>query len=79
MSKTHRISSVMPQRKCACDGSSGLTGSCCFDCEKKKLLDHPLKPLPRKNLSRRQRKKKNNETHQRILHCASAHRKELTS
>lgn len=29
------------QRKCACGGSSGLTGSC-FDCETKKLIGKPL-------------------------------------
>jgi Domain of unknown function (DUF4157) len=33
--------SVLLQRKCACGGSSGLTGSC-SDCEKKKLLGQPL-------------------------------------
>jgi len=31
----------MLQRKCACGGSSGLTGSC-TECEKKKLLGQPL-------------------------------------
>ena len=32
---------LLVQRKCACGGSSGLTGSC-SDCEKKKLLGQPL-------------------------------------
>jgi hypothetical protein len=31
------------QRKCACGGSSGLTGSC-SDCEKRKLLGQPAQP-----------------------------------
>jgi Domain of unknown function (DUF4157) len=38
----------MLQRKCACGGSSGLTGSC-SDCEKKKLLGQPLQTKLRIN------------------------------
>jgi len=33
--------SLLVQRKCACGGSSGLTGSC-TECERKKLLGQPL-------------------------------------
>ena len=36
------------QRKCACGGSSGLTGSC-SECEKKKLLGQPLQKKLRIN------------------------------
>jgi hypothetical protein len=39
---------LLLQRKCACGGSSGLTGSC-SDCEKKKLLDQPLQTKLRIN------------------------------
>jgi hypothetical protein len=42
------ISGVLLQRKCACGGSSGLTGSC-FDCEKNKLLGQPLQTKLRIN------------------------------
>jgi Domain of unknown function (DUF4157)/Lysine-specific metallo-endopeptidase len=40
--------SLLVQRKCACGGSSGLTGSC-SDCEKKKLLGKPLQTKLRIN------------------------------
>jgi Domain of unknown function (DUF4157) len=40
--------SLFVQRKCACGGSSGLTGSC-SDCEKKKLLGEPLQTKLRIN------------------------------
>jgi hypothetical protein len=40
--------SLLVQRKCACGGSSGLTGSC-SECEKKKLLGQPLQTKLRIN------------------------------
>lgn len=40
--------SLLVQRKCACGGSSGLTGSCA-GCEKKKLLGKPLQAKLRVN------------------------------
>ena len=40
--------SLLLQRKCACGGSSGLTGSC-SECEKKKLLGQPLQTKLRVN------------------------------
>ena len=40
--------SLLVQRKCACGGSSGLTGSC-SGCEKKKLLGQPLQTKLRVN------------------------------
>jgi len=40
--------SLLVQRKCACGGSSGLTGSC-SGCEKKKLLGQPLQTKLRIN------------------------------
>lgn len=39
---------LLVQRKCACGGSAGLTGSC-SDCEKKKLLGKPLQTKLRIN------------------------------
>src|SRR5262245_57129436 len=41
-------SSLLLQRKCACGGSSGLTGSCA-GCEKKKLLGKSLQTKLRIN------------------------------
>ena len=43
-----RVQNLFLQRKCACGGSSGLTGSC-SECEKKKLLGHPLQTKLRIN------------------------------
>jgi hypothetical protein len=43
-----QISSGLLQRKCACGGSSGLTGSC-PECETKKLLGEPLQAKLRIN------------------------------
>ena len=40
--------SLLVQHKCACGGSSGMTGSC-SDCEKKKLLGKPLQTKLRIN------------------------------
>lgn len=40
--------SLLVQRKCACGGSSGLTGSC-SGCEKKKMLGQPLQNKLRVN------------------------------
>jgi hypothetical protein len=40
--------SFLLQRKCACGGSSGLTGNC-TECEKKKLLSKPLQAKSRVN------------------------------
>ena len=42
------IHGAMLQRKCACGGSSGLTGSC-SECEKKKLVGQPLQTKLRIN------------------------------
>ena len=42
------IHGAMLQRKCACGGSSGLTGSCA-ECEKKKLVGQPLQTKLRIN------------------------------
>ena len=42
------VHAAMLQRKCACGGSSGLTGSC-TECEKKKLLGQPLQTKLRIN------------------------------
>ena len=42
------IHGAMLQRKCACGGSSGLTGSC-TECEKKKLVGQPLQTKLRIN------------------------------
>jgi Domain of unknown function (DUF4157) len=43
-----RVQNLFLQRKCACGGSSGLTGSC-SECEKNKLLGHPLQTKLRIN------------------------------
>lgn len=48
MGKTTRIRSVALQSKCACGGSSGLTGSC-SECEKKKLLGQQVQTKLRIN------------------------------
>ena len=42
------VRGVTLQRKCACGGSSGLTGSC-TECEKKKLVGQPLQTKLRIN------------------------------
>ena len=48
MSRAAPTPSVMLQLKCACGGSSGLTGSC-TECEKKKLVGQPLQKKLRIN------------------------------
>jgi uncharacterized protein DUF4157 len=42
------VSGALLQRKCACGGSSGLTGSC-SECEQKKMLGQPLQTKLRIN------------------------------
>jgi hypothetical protein len=42
------VSGALLQRKCACGGSSGLTGSC-SECEQKKMLGLPLQTKLRIN------------------------------